>query len=72
MLNHTADFQRSELRPLARTTNSANQECRLLALAEIYDGGSRGDATRIGDRPSDACELSRFQTNHPEVQPSSR
>jgi transposase len=36
------------LRALARRTRNANQSRRLLALAEIYDGGSRGDAARIG------------------------
>jgi transposase len=43
-----ADFDGAALRRLARTTKSANQGRRLLALAEIYDGGSRGDAARIG------------------------
>ena len=42
------DFDGASLRRLARTTKSANQGRRLLALAEIYDGGSRGDAARIG------------------------
>ena len=42
------DFDGSALRRLARVTRSANQGRRLLALAEIYDGGSRSDATRIG------------------------
>src|SRR6266567_162832 len=42
------DFDGVSLRRLARTTKSANQGRRLLALAEIYDGGSRGDAARIG------------------------
>ncbi len=42
------DFDAAGLRRQARTTKSANQGRRLLALAEIYDGGSRGDAARIG------------------------
>jgi transposase len=42
------DFDATSLRRLARSTKSANQGRRLLALAEIYDGGSRGDAARIG------------------------
>ena len=33
---------------LARRTQDADQGRRLLALAVIYDGGSRGDAARIG------------------------
>ena len=42
------DFDGSALRGVARKTRDANQMRRLLALAEIYDGGSRGDAARIG------------------------
>lgn len=42
------DFDAADLRRLARATRSANQGRRLLALAEIYDGGSRSDAARIG------------------------
>ncbi|MBT2246835.1 helix-turn-helix domain-containing protein, partial [Sphingobium sp. BHU LFT2] len=42
------DFDAVGLRRLARATRSANQRRRLLALAEIYDGGSRSDAARIG------------------------
>jgi transposase len=44
-----ADFDGATLRCLARKTKNTNQSRRLLALAEIYDGGSRGDAARIGD-----------------------
>ena len=36
------------MRRLARKTKNANQSRRLLALAEIYDGSSRGNAARIG------------------------
>ena len=36
------DFDGPALRVLARASSSANQTRRLLALAEIYDGGSRG------------------------------
>jgi transposase len=43
-----SDFDGAALRRLARKTKNANQSRRLLALAEIYDGGSRGDAARIG------------------------
>ena len=42
------DFDGAALRRLARVTKSANQARRLLALAEIYDGGSRTAAARIG------------------------
>jgi transposase len=33
---------------LARQSRDAGQTRRLLALAAIYDGGSRSDAARIG------------------------
>ena len=42
-----ADFDGATLRGLARKTKNANQSRRLLALAEIYDGGSRSDAARV-------------------------
>jgi len=42
------DFDGAALRRLSRTTKSANPARRLLALAEIYDGGSRSAAARIG------------------------
>lgn len=42
------DFDGTALRRLARASKSANQARRLLALAEIYDGGSRSAAARIG------------------------
>jgi transposase len=42
------DFDGATLRLLARRTREAGQARRMLAMAEIYDGGSRGDAARIG------------------------
>ena len=42
------DFDAAGLRRLARLSKSANQARRLLALAQIYDGGSRTAAARIG------------------------
>jgi hypothetical protein len=42
------DFTGSELCQLARYTRDANQARRLLALAVIYDGGSRSEAARVG------------------------
>ncbi len=42
------DFDGKALRRLARRSRDAGQARRLLALAEVYDGGSRGDAARIG------------------------
>lgn len=43
-----ADFDGSALRRLARSSRSAAQTRRLLALAQIYDGGSRSEAARTG------------------------
>ena len=42
------DFGSAELRVLAKSVKDATQARRLLALAVIYDGGSRTDAARIG------------------------
>lgn len=42
------DFDGVQLRRLARASKHANQARRLLALAEIYDGGSRSRAAQIG------------------------
>lgn len=43
-----SDFTAQDLRRLAKQTDDAGHVRRLLALAEIYDGGTRGDAARIG------------------------
>ena len=43
------DFDAVVLRGLAKASRDPGQLRRLLSLAEIYDGGSRGDAARIGD-----------------------
>ncbi len=42
------DFDGQGLRVLAKATKDAAQVRRLMALATIYDGGSRTDAARIG------------------------
>lgn len=42
------DFDGAALRRLARSSKSANQARRLLALAQIYDGSSRSEAAKIG------------------------
>jgi putative transposase len=42
------DFDATALRRLARGSSDSGQARRLLALAEIYDGGSRSAAARIG------------------------
>jgi hypothetical protein len=40
------DLTAARMRALARSTRGAKQVRRLLALATIYEGGSRGDALR--------------------------
>lgn len=42
------DFDAAGVRRVAKATKDAAQGRRLLALAEIYDGGTRTDAARIG------------------------
>ena len=42
------DYDGVGLRRLAKATKDAGQSRRLLALAEIYDNGTRSDAARIG------------------------
>src|SRR5215813_4543849 len=42
------DYDAKRLRALARRSHDSDQTRRLLALAEIYDGGSRGDAAKLG------------------------
>ncbi len=44
-----SDFDALQLRGLAKRSRHPDQIRRLLALAQIYDGGSRGDAARIGN-----------------------
>lgn len=43
------DFDGASLRRRAKASKDAGQNRRLLALAEIYDGGRRTDAARVGD-----------------------
>ena len=43
-----SDFSAAELRRLARRGKDAAQARRLLALAAIYDGGTRSEAARLG------------------------
>ena len=43
-----SDYDAARLRSLAKATRNAGQSRRLLALAEIYDGGSRTRAARVG------------------------
>ena len=41
------DFNGASLRTLAKKAKDGNLTRRLVAIAEIYDGGSRSDAARI-------------------------
>jgi len=43
------DFDGPDLRRLAKSSRDSGQSRRLLSLAEIYDGGQRLDAARLGD-----------------------
>ena len=42
------DYEAGQLRGLAKRSEDAGQTRRLLALAAIYEGGSRGEAGKIG------------------------
>ena len=52
-----SDFEAGVLRKLARQSRDPDQTRRLLALAEIYDGGSRSDAARIGGVGLRSCGI---------------
>jgi len=43
-----SDYSAMEQRRLAKASKDADQTRRLLALAAVYDGGSRGEAAAIG------------------------
>jgi transposase len=62
------DFDGETLRRLAKGSKDAGQSRRLLALAEIYDGGRRTDAARIGDVGLQVIRdwVLRFNTNGPD------
>jgi hypothetical protein len=51
------DFDASQLRGFARKTKDGPQARRLLALAAIYDGGTRTEAAKIGG--ARVCKNSR-------------
>ncbi len=62
------DFDGAALRRLAKGSKDAGQSRRLLALAEIYDGGRRRDAARTGDVGLQVIRdwVMRFNTNGPD------
>ena len=49
-----SDFHSAALRKLALASRDAKQVRRLLALAAIYEGGTRGEAVRTGGSRSRA------------------
>lgn len=62
------DFDAEGLRRLARQSKHAAQARRLLALALIYDGGSRSDAARLGNVTRQIVRdwVMRFNTTGPD------
>jgi transposase len=62
------DFKPSELRRLAASSKHANQSRRLLSLAAVLEGMSRGDAARIGgmDRQTLRDWVHRFNEQGPD------
>ena len=63
-----SDFDAEGLRRLARQSKHAAQARRLLALALIYDGGSRLDAARLGNVTRQIVRdwVMRFNKNGPD------
>jgi transposase len=63
------DYSGNDLRRLARTSDDADQTRRLLALAVIFDGGSRGDAARAGGVGLQVIRdwVLRFNTSGPDA-----
>lgn len=62
------DFSASELRRLAKNSKDNNQARRLLSLAAVVDGMSRGEAARIGgmDRQTLRDWVHRFNQEGPD------
>ena len=54
------DFDASQVRAAAKAAKDGPQVRRLLALAAIHDGGTRGEAARIGGVTLPAANASRF------------
>ena len=66
------DFDGAVLRGLAKASKDAGQSRRLLALAEIYDGGKRRDAARIGDVERRRCDFLAVHRDPPVGDPALR
>ena len=58
------DFDGPRLRALARCTRDAGQRRRLLAMAEVYDGRSRGEAARNGGVALPTVRIWVLRFNH--------
>jgi hypothetical protein len=56
------DYEAAQLRALTKRSADAAQTRRLLALAAIYDGGSRTEAARLGLRYWAASQSSTSAT----------
>src|SRR2546421_5481895 len=62
-----SDFDAAQLHKLARGSRDPDQTRRLLALAEVYAGGSRSGAARIGGRwPAVRDWVLRFNAEGPD------
>ena len=62
------DYDAQHLRALAKASRDANQTRRLLALAAIYEGRSRGEAARIGGvgiQPTVRCGTGCWRSTRP-------
>jgi hypothetical protein len=61
-----SNFTGADRRRLARRTQVAKHGRRLLALASIYDGGSRRDAARNGNVGLQIIRMMRFDAEGPD------
>ena len=63
------DFNAAQLRGLAKRTKDGPQARRLLALAVIYDGGTRSEAAKLGvpdfSRPRLGAAVQRARPGRP-------
>ena len=69
-----SDFDALQLRQFANRSSDTRQTCRLLALAAVYDGMSRGEAAKVGgmDRQTLRDWVHRFNDLGPDGLVNSR
>ena len=69
-----ADYDAARLRALAKASRNAGQSRRLLALAEIYEGGTRTKAARVGGVGLQTVRdwVMRFNTHGPKAWSTAR